>query len=75
MKMLQNSLVEVEQSSRDGSDHRTVVVGVKLNQQSRELLTWSLVKLAEPGDQVVAVHVLDSNGRRVQEICMLLQYS
>lgn len=41
---------------------RTVVVGVKLDQQSRELLTWALVKVAEPGDQVIALHVLGYNG-------------
>ncbi|XP_030455174.2 protein kinase STUNTED isoform X2 [Syzygium oleosum] len=40
---------------------RTVVVGVKLDPQSRELLTWALVKVAEPGDRVVALHVLGSN--------------
>ncbi|KAL3504289.1 hypothetical protein ACH5RR_034130 [Cinchona calisaya] len=43
------------------SDGRTVVVGVKLDTQSRELLTWALVKVAQPGDRVIALHVLDSN--------------
>lgn len=45
----------------DGGDGRTVVVGVKLDGQSRELLTWSLVKMAQPGDLVVALHVLGSD--------------
>ncbi|EPS63840.1 hypothetical protein M569_10941, partial [Genlisea aurea] len=40
---------------------RTVVVGVKLDSRSRELLTWTLVKVAQPGDHVVALHVLDAN--------------
>ncbi|KAK2981473.1 hypothetical protein RJ640_017003 [Escallonia rubra] len=40
---------------------RTVVVGVKLDSQSRELLTWALVKVAQPGDGVIALHVLSSN--------------
>ncbi|XP_062093561.1 protein kinase STUNTED-like [Humulus lupulus] len=39
---------------------RTVLVGVKLDSRSRELLTWALVKVALPGDQVIAVHVLDA---------------
>ena len=39
---------------------RTVVVGVKLDSQSRELLTWALVKVASPGDQVIALHVLNT---------------
>lgn len=39
----------------------TVVVGVKLDSQSRELLTWALVKVAQPGDRVIALHVLGHN--------------
>ncbi|CAL0305487.1 unnamed protein product [Lupinus luteus] len=37
---------------------RTVVVGVKLDSLSNELLTWALAKVAQPGDTVVALHVL-----------------
>ncbi|KAL3513729.1 hypothetical protein ACH5RR_026446 [Cinchona calisaya] len=45
-----------------GSDNgRTVVVGVKLDAQSRELLTWALVKVAQPGDLVIALHVLHTD--------------
>ena len=40
----------------------TVVVGVKLDSPSRELLTWALVKVAQPGDLVIALHVLGSDG-------------
>ncbi|KAK3230559.1 hypothetical protein Dsin_002440 [Dipteronia sinensis] len=40
---------------------QTVVVGVKLDSESRELLTWALVKVAQPGDSVVALHVLGNN--------------
>lgn len=43
------------------SGGRTVVVGVKLDSQSRELLTWALVKVAQPGDRVIALHVLNNN--------------
>ncbi|KAJ6709312.1 hypothetical protein OIU74_010419 [Salix koriyanagi] len=39
----------------------TVIVGVKLDSMSRELLTWALVKAAQPGDTVIALHVLGSN--------------
>ncbi|XP_039016845.1 probable receptor-like serine/threonine-protein kinase At5g57670 [Hibiscus syriacus] len=38
----------------------TVLVGVKLDADSKELLTWALVKVAQPGDQVIALHILDS---------------
>ncbi|XP_074262962.1 protein kinase STUNTED [Silene latifolia] len=40
---------------------KTVIVGVKMDAQSKELLTWSLVKVAQPGDLVIALHVLPSN--------------
>lgn len=42
--------------------NRTIVVGVKLDQPSKELLTWALVKLAHPGNHVVALHVLHPDG-------------
>lgn len=47
--------------AEDGGGGRTVVVGVKLDSPSRELLTWALVKVAQPGDCVVALHVLGHN--------------
>ncbi|XVE55264.1 hypothetical protein DITRI_Ditri03aG0145300 [Diplodiscus trichospermus] len=58
MKMVQNGFVgEEEKVSSSGG---TVVVGVKLDSSSRELLTWALVKVAQPGDSVIALHVLDN---------------
>lgn len=44
---------------------RTIVVGVKLDSESRELLTWALVKAAHPGDRVIALHVLNDNGMSI----------
>lgn len=44
-----------------GGGKRTVVVAVKLDSRSKELLTWALVKVALPGHQVIALHVLDSS--------------
>ncbi|KAL3572789.1 hypothetical protein D5086_026693 [Populus alba] len=41
------------------SGDSTVIVGVKLDSMSRELLTWALVKVAQPGDTVIALHVLE----------------
>ncbi|KAJ6419347.1 hypothetical protein OIU84_029454 [Salix udensis] len=43
-----------------GEGEMVVVVGVKFDGPSRELLTWSLMKMAQPGDRVIALHVLDS---------------
>ncbi|KAI7755543.1 hypothetical protein M8C21_028707, partial [Ambrosia artemisiifolia] len=51
-----------EFSDRNDTGVRTVVVGVKLDSESRELLTWALVKAAHVGDKVVALHVLTNNG-------------
>ncbi|KAK4273975.1 hypothetical protein QN277_017272 [Acacia crassicarpa] len=59
MKILQmGEAGEVDGGSSDG---RTVVVGMKLDTASKELLTWALVKVAQPGDVVVALNVLGNN--------------
>ncbi|KAG9148753.1 hypothetical protein Leryth_013429, partial [Lithospermum erythrorhizon] len=42
-----------------GGEGGVVVVGVKLDVKSKELLTWALVKVAQSGDHVIALHVLD----------------
>ncbi|EPS64167.1 protein kinase family protein, partial [Genlisea aurea] len=36
-----------------------VVVGMKMDRRSKEMLTWTLVKVARSGDRVVALHVMD----------------
>ncbi|KAK6257587.1 hypothetical protein QUC31_001046 [Theobroma cacao] len=59
MKMVQNGFVGEEETESSGGG--MVVVGVKLDSPSRELLTWALVKVAQPGDSVIALHVLGNN--------------
>ncbi|KAI9113358.1 hypothetical protein K1719_015883 [Acacia pycnantha] len=56
MKMLKAGIAGEGSDGKSGG--RTVLVGVKLNSPSRELLTWAMVKVAQPGDIVVALHVL-----------------
>lgn len=51
-----------EAKMNSSGDSRTVIVGVKFDSLSRELLTWALVKVAQPGDSVIALHVLGKNG-------------
>ncbi|CAL9197806.1 unnamed protein product [Musa hybrid cultivar] len=51
-----------EKAAERGGGGKTVVVGVRMDSQSRELLTWALVKAAASGDLVVALHVLSSSG-------------
>ncbi|KAG2380659.1 hypothetical protein LR48_Vigan327s000700 [Vigna angularis] len=47
-----------KEPSHGGSGCRKVVVGLKMDSPSKEFLTWALVKVAHPGDTVVALHVL-----------------
>ncbi|KAL0795157.1 hypothetical protein Bca101_066534 [Brassica carinata] len=45
----------------EGGGGCTVVVGVKFDASSSELLDWALVKVAEPGDTVIALHILTND--------------
>ncbi|XP_015893356.3 protein kinase STUNTED isoform X1 [Ziziphus jujuba] len=40
---------------------KNVLVGIRIDSHSREVLSWALVKVAEPGDSVIAVHVCRSS--------------
>ncbi|KAJ3671638.1 hypothetical protein LUZ60_007717 [Juncus effusus] len=54
----EETIYEEEELEGNNKDRSTVVVGIKLDGQSKELLTWALVKVARPGDRVFAVHVV-----------------
>ncbi|XP_021636603.2 protein kinase STUNTED isoform X2 [Hevea brasiliensis] len=54
-------ILQLGQEEMTVSGGRTVIVGVKPDSQSRELLTWAMVKMAQPGDTVIALHVLGNN--------------
>ncbi|KAL0909855.1 hypothetical protein M5K25_020761 [Dendrobium thyrsiflorum] len=64
--------LQMEESAREAKERKnaegtTVVVGIKMDDGSRELLTWSLVNVAQAGDRIIALHVLpaelpDSDG-------------
>lgn len=41
---------------------KNVLVGIQMDSHSRELLSWALVKVADPGDCVLAVHVRRCSG-------------
>ncbi|KAK7817329.1 proline-rich receptor-like protein kinase perk1 [Quercus suber] len=47
---------------------RNVLVGIRIDSQSRELLSWAIVKVAEPGDCVVAVYVCRSSGSSARKV-------
>lgn len=50
------------------------VVGVELDSKSKELLTWALVKVAQPGDHVVALHVLDPNTDKSEPLSLVKSF-
>ncbi|KAM0946367.1 putative protein kinase RLK-Pelle-RLCK-VI family [Dioscorea sansibarensis] len=52
---------EEEEESEKKKWNKTVVVAVKLDTQSRELLTWALFNLAVSGDRLIALHVIQSS--------------
>ncbi|KAI4297766.1 hypothetical protein L6164_037634 [Bauhinia variegata] len=41
-------------------ERKTMLVGIKIDSNSRQLLNWALIKVAEPGDCVIAIHVVRS---------------
>lgn len=51
-----------EVTEKKGEDKKCVFVGIRKDQYSRQLLNWAIVKVAEPGDSVVAVHVCNDPG-------------
>ncbi|KAF2560719.1 hypothetical protein F2Q70_00018956 [Brassica cretica] len=46
-------------TATDAEGSALVIVGVNPDEWSREVLTWSLVNVARPGDRIIALHVLD----------------
>jgi hypothetical protein len=50
---------------------KNVLVGIQMDSHSRELLSWALVKVADPGDCVVAVHVCRCSGNALWKILYL----
>ncbi|GAB2291946.1 hypothetical protein Dimus_026196 [Dionaea muscipula] len=47
----------VDKQADVGTHKRVVLVGIRLDNQSRELVDWALVKVADPGDHVSALHI------------------
>lgn len=53
---------------------RKVLVGIGFDKESKELLGWALVKVAEPRDHVVALHVCRSSEDASKEKLLLDDY-
>ncbi|KAJ8565526.1 hypothetical protein K7X08_008102 [Anisodus acutangulus] len=70
-----NSITSTSSSGDGEVGGRVVaVVGVKLDSRSKELLTWALVKVAQPGDHVVAVHVIDQNSEKSEPLSLVKSF-
>ncbi|CAN1128155.1 Protein kinase STUNTED [Linum perenne] len=65
MKLTESEDGTAEVSS-GGGVKEVVVVGVRLDSLSKELLTWALMKATKPGDRVIALHVLNSTATAVE---------
>lgn len=53
---------------------KNIVVGIKIDGHSRELLNWALVKVAETGDHVVAIHVCSDSDSTSKNKPLLDEY-
>ncbi|XVE67159.1 hypothetical protein DITRI_Ditri08aG0138300 [Diplodiscus trichospermus] len=56
------------------TEKRNVLVGIRIDGESRDLLSWALAKVAEPGDCVVAVHVSRNSDHALGESLLLESY-
>lgn len=41
---------------------KNVLVGIRFDGHTRELLDWALLKVADPGDRVTALHICRNSG-------------
>jgi hypothetical protein len=41
---------------------RCILVGIRIDSHSRHVLNWAIVKVAQPGDSVIAIHVVTTPG-------------
>ncbi|KAB2045857.1 hypothetical protein ES319_D01G191700v1 [Gossypium barbadense] len=53
---------------------KNVLVGIRLDSESRDLLSWALGKVAEPGDCVVAIHVTRNSDHALGQKLLLEGY-
>ncbi|XP_057550343.1 protein kinase STUNTED isoform X2 [Amaranthus tricolor] len=60
-----------ECSSGENTGGKTVIVGIRLDQESKQLLTWALMKIAHPGDRLLALHVLHHSSTDVEQSTLL----
>lgn len=52
--------------------NKNVLVGIRFDEHTKELLDWALVKVADPGDRVIALHVCRNSGTLNMQCQLLL---
>lgn len=52
----------IEEEKKTKKTRKNVLVGIRMNGDSRDLLNWSIVKVADPGDCVIVIYVCQSSG-------------
>lgn len=53
---------EAIEEEKKKKTRKNVLVGIRMNGDSRDLLNWSIVKVADPGDCVIVIYVCQSSG-------------
>ncbi|XP_008457694.1 protein kinase STUNTED [Cucumis melo] len=53
----------IEEEKKTKKTRKNVLVGIRMNGDSRDLLNWSIVKVADPGDCVIVIYVCQSSDR------------
>ncbi|KAL9238399.1 hypothetical protein vseg_012827 [Gypsophila vaccaria] len=68
------TIVEENKENNNEEQKRKLLVGIKLDNESKELLDWALVMVALPHDHVIALHVSKYSGDACKEQKMLDDY-
>ncbi|XP_022970960.1 serine/threonine-protein kinase CDG1-like isoform X1 [Cucurbita maxima] len=53
----------IEKKKRKKKERKNVLVGIRINGDSRDVLNWAIVKVADPGDCVIVIHVCQTSDR------------
>ncbi|KAM5550065.1 protein kinase STUNTED-like [Rosa sericea] len=65
--ILEEVFKDFKKNKKNNNKKNVVLVGIKIDGQSRELLGWALAKAAEAGDCVIAVHVCRNSDQSVKD--------
>ena len=55
-------VIEKKKKKKKKKKRKNVLVGIRINGDSRDVLNWAIVKVADPGDCVIVIHVCQTSG-------------